>query len=332
MKRILTLLIFFIVLSLTAQENWLSYNLDGQVLVEDAGEFSRQITQWTEESGGYYTETSNRLVVLRFPWQQLPQFREWLDQHSREVYRLDQSSQDLRETILSLRSGIEARNELLARNLEYIDRSDFEGTLALEQEVRRVMSELDYRQGQLRRFENDRVMVRAVINISFLSNSLPEKGYSSFPWINSVDAYSFLAGQRPVYRWKSMNFEAPQGFAVEEEGYWWQGVTPEGIRLRLRWVKNYPEMELPFWQDALEAEMVNRGYNPLGEAQELQDSRGRTMALYSWGIPYGQQDYQYLSGILVDGKSILILEMAGPILQVQDYIPALEEAIEGQLR
>lgn len=333
MKRILLLLSMMMGTLLFAQEtaepaNWLSYNLDCQVLTEDGSLFSREITAWTEEAGGYYTELSPQRVLLRFPWQELSSFRDWLGQNSREVYRLDQSSQDLREEILNLRSGLEARTEVLQRNMEYLDKSNLEGTLALEREIRRLMSEIDTRQGQLRRRENDRRMVQAVVNISFLTNSLPEKSYSSFDWINGVDFFHFISGSSAEKQWKWVSIDLPDGFALESKGRVFQAITPEGIRLRLRWVKNYPKMDLNFWEDALETELADRGYLSLAEPKRLSLKGGNEMALTDWGVPYGRDDYRYLTGILVQGNSILILESAGPILSLEEYLPDILEAVE----
>ncbi|MDA3850038.1 MAG: DUF4349 domain-containing protein [Spirochaetaceae bacterium] len=327
-KILLSIFSLMMLISLNAQDNWLSYNLDCQVLTEDGTSFSRDIISWAEDHGGYYTEMSPQRVILRFPWQDLPTFREWLNLNSREIYRLDQSSQDLREEILGLQSGLEARQEILDKNLEYLDKSNFQGTLALEQEIRRLMGEIDQRKGQLRRLRNDKSMVKAVVNTSFLSNSLPDRGYSSFPWINGVDYYDFTDNRFPQRERKIVRFPLPQGFALERKGWIWKALTPEGIALQLRWVENYPEMTVDFWKNALVEDFKNRGYTWLSEPKTINPESENPMVLTEWGIPYGQEDHQYICGIMVQNDKILILEFGGPILLLQQHETAVMEAIE----
>jgi len=328
MRKLLVCVLFLLLtFSLAAEENWLSYNLNCNVLTEDQNQFSRELTEWAEESGGYYTLMSPRQVVLRFPWQKLSLFRQWLNDNSREIYQLDQSSQDLREEILNLRSGIEARKEVLDRNLEYLDKSDFQGTLSLEQEIRRLMQEIDTRSGQLRRRENDRRMVMAVVDISFLNNSLPDKEYSSFEWINDVDFFDFIYRYNPERKLKKVSMDLPDGFALEEKGTLWQALSAEGVRLQMRWLENYPEMDLPFWEQTIVEEFTARGYLPLADPRYLEGSSGNKMVLMDWGIPYGQSDYRYLTGFLVQGKKILVMEAAGPVLLMEPHVENIEKTL-----
>jgi hypothetical protein len=315
-------------INLSAQENWLSYTLNAQVLTEDGKEFSYAVTDWCEENGGYFTYMSPEVVNLRFPWDKIDMFRDWLTENTRDIYSIDQSSQDLRRDILNLRSGIEARSEVLNRNIEYLDKSDFEGTLTLEQEIRRLMTEIDTRKGSLRKLENDRSMVYASLSISFLTNSLPERGSSSFEWINSMDFYSFMKGYKPDTILKKVSFELPDGFAQAEEGKIWGAVSPEGIRIRLRWVENYPEMTPEFWKEALSADLKNRGYLPLGDIDTIETESGKTAILMNWGVPFGQDDYIYTSVFKVEGKKILILETAGPVLMMDDYKETIVDKIK----
>lgn len=332
MKNLYILMLtLFLTLSLAAEENWLSYNLNCNLLTEDSNQFSRELTHWAEETGGYYTLMSPQQVILRFPWESLPQFRQWINDNSREVYQMDQSSRDLREEIMNLRSGIDARKEVLERNLEYLDKSDFEGTLSLEKEVRRLMQEIDTRSGQLRRRENDRKMVMAVVNISFLNNSLPPKEYSSFEWINEVDFFQFIYHNSTERKFKNVPMDLPDGFALEMKGHLWQALSAEGIRLQMRWLDNYPSMDLPFWEQTVLQEFTARGYLPLADPYTLESKSGNSMTLMDWGVPYGQSDYRYLTGFMVSGNSILVLEAAGPVLLMDPYVENIENTLKESL-
>ena len=104
------------------------------------------------------------------------------------------SAVDLREDLLGVRSGIRSREEILQRNLAFLDRADVKGTLAIEREVMALLREIEGLKGRLRRLEADRMMALARIDLTFLEQTLPEDIPSSFGWINGVSFYGFVGG------------------------------------------------------------------------------------------------------------------------------------------
>ena len=63
---------------------------------------------------------------------------------------------------------------------------------AIEQEILRLVTEIEGLKGRLRKLETDRRFARGEIFLSFQEQTLPEDIPSSFDWINSVDFYRFI--------------------------------------------------------------------------------------------------------------------------------------------
>ena len=171
-ETILVLLMFLISSQLFAEENYLYISVNSTVMASDPDDMARTLSDWTENQGGYFTHLSTDMVILRFPWKKAGEFRSFLGESSDDVFSYSSSSTDLRESILSYKSGIEARTEILQKNMELVEDADFSGTLYLEQEILRLMSEIEQLKGGLRKAENDRLMAQANIQINFQSHSL----------------------------------------------------------------------------------------------------------------------------------------------------------------
>jgi hypothetical protein len=173
-------------------ENYIVRTVQTTVLVTDPDAASELIGSWAEENGGYYTYKSTESVRLRVPWQRIPALRELIDSISDRVVEYSENAQDLREEIGRLQAGIASREEVLGRNLALLDRADVSGTLAIEQEVIRLIAEIERLKGRLRKLDTDRTFSAAVVSFRFLEPELPQNVPSSFPWINTVDFYRFM--------------------------------------------------------------------------------------------------------------------------------------------
>ena len=194
-KKILLLLSITFLFSsfLSAQdEDTLSFEIDARLLVKDRQTASDELARWAESRGGYFTRKTDEIIDFRIPDEQTSSLLIYLEQISLEVVEYSQNTSDLREQLLSTRSALEAREEILAKNISYIDSSDVEGTLTLEKEIRRLMNEIDSYRGRLRRMENDRQFARVEILLTFQSQSIPDSRPSRFDWINHVDFFSFM--------------------------------------------------------------------------------------------------------------------------------------------
>jgi len=112
----------------------------------------------------------------------------------------------------------------------------------------------------------------------------------------------------------------PEGFALIDKSPEFLAISPEGVRMRVRNMDNYPEKSAGFWQKTLFAYLGERGYIPMGETTEL-DFGEAPFSVHHWGVPYGNEDYIYISGIRLKGNKIELLEIAGPAQHVGEYFP-----------
>ncbi len=116
----------------TGEPESLSHQVTARLLVKDRDASGNRIVLWAEEQGGYYTQKSRDLVVLRLPAEKLDKLKSLLETESSELLDYSRSAEDLKEDFLMTRSALEAKEELLQKNLSYLNRSDFlKGPLAL---------------------------------------------------------------------------------------------------------------------------------------------------------------------------------------------------------
>jgi hypothetical protein len=83
--------------------------------------------------------------------------------------------------------------------------------------------------------------------------------------------------------------------------------------MRVRRMKNRPASTLTFWREALELRLKEQGYK-VQESSLIQGKEGHLLEL---SAPLGPEDWLWLVAIYVDGRHILVVEAAGPAVQMQ---------------
>lgn len=328
-KAIMILIMLMISTHLFADENYLFISVDSTIMASDPNNMARTLSDWTENQGGYFTHLSTDMVILRFPWKKAGEFRSFLGESSDDIFSYSSSSTDLRESILSYKSGIEARTEILQKNMELVEGADFSGTLYLEQEILRLMSEIEQLKGGLRKAENDRQMAQAYIQINFQSHSLPQNIPSSFAWINTLNFSHFLEGGfYGKARGSSYHLEYPAGFALVDNRTYFRAVSPEGIRFQIRREKNYPRKDLNFWSSALVNHMEDTGYQKKDKGKIIETNDGSQIFAIEWGLSMGNRDYLYMTAIIPWRDKIYIFETAGEINAFNEYDDSITSALK----
>lgn len=190
-------MIFFIVLlaglgAACFGENYLSHQIYASAMVVEPEEASEKIGTWAESVGGYYVLKSSDRVVVRIPEERVSDLKAYLEKNTVELYEYVPAARNVREEMLYLQSAIESREEILVENLEYLDRADVTGTLAIEKEVMEILRELEELKGRLKMLNRNRTFAYAEISLTFQTQTLPEKIPSSFTWLSALDFYSFI--------------------------------------------------------------------------------------------------------------------------------------------
>ncbi|MBA7687477.1 hypothetical protein ES703_95940 [subsurface metagenome] len=119
----------------------------------------------------------------------------------------------------------------------------------------------------------------------------------------------------------------PAGFAESRDRGLYRAVSPEGLLYKVHLVKNYPEQELEFWGRALKNHLTREGYYFTGREESFR-AGDRPGILYEWGLPYGNEDYIYLTAIVVFDKKIAVAEAAGVHTVFRQYRQALLDSIK----
>ena len=173
-------------------ENFMSYSVTISSLVADTEVAAESIVSWIDTAGGYFIYRGTNQVTVRCPVGFMEELRKYVEGASEELYGYTVNAQDLRQHILQLESGIQARQEILTRNIEFLDKADIAGTLAIEKEVSLLLSELDSLKGQLNLANVNRRFAHVQVHFSFLSPRIHEDIHSSFQWLNTLDFFRFM--------------------------------------------------------------------------------------------------------------------------------------------
>lgn len=181
---------------LSAQEEYLSSSLEILALSTDGAALSRDLADWAEERGGYYTYRSETEVHLRVPPDRIYAVRAYLETSDAEILRYNPSTVDYRQQISDAEAAIAARTEALERVLRYLEGATISATLAFERELRALNGEIEEYTGFLRRLRNDIRYARVRVVLSGYEETLPYLRQSSFAWINDLGMYSFLDSAR----------------------------------------------------------------------------------------------------------------------------------------
>ncbi len=119
----------------------------------------------------------------------------------------------------------------------------------------------------------------------------------------------------------------PDGFAQMRSRRHYSAVSPEGMRFRVRTVRNYPRKELDFWNEALRNHLLDEGYRLLNSGEDFSTPTAQG-TLYEWVVPYGSGDYIFLTAIIPAGKKVLIVEAAGEYTIYSRYRESIHESLQ----
>ncbi|MGL1892388.1 MAG: DUF4349 domain-containing protein [Spirochaetaceae bacterium] len=323
MKKIVSVLILSIFFVGTIWCNQgLSHKINSQLLVLDSNKAGDLIVDWCENIGGYYIQRTPDVISLRIPNKSLPDLKPFLESISEDIVSYTQNSNSLTSYIAELKSGIKAREDILVQNLFYLDTSDVEGTLTLEREIRRLRSEVDSYKGSLRKHLNDIEMATVVISITFRSRTLNNQEYSSFDWVNEIDFYSVMNSDMKNNNRGSggAHTTLPTGFALVDTSPRLKAISSEGGRLILDSFKNYPKQELKFWEETLFNHLEKKGYLRIGVVGTYEPEGEIAFTAVKWGVPYGNVDYIFMTGIRLNKNRIEVLQVATETNFFESYI------------
>ena len=119
--------------------------------------------------------------------------------------------------------------------------------------------------------------------------------------------------------------EVPSGFARYDDTQAVRGVSPEDAVFRVRDAANDPEKDLSFWAVALENHLTEGGYLMRDQGEFVsQAGDGR---FFEWVAPAGDEDWVYITAIVVAGDRLLVAEAAAPVDEYDRRREAIRESL-----
>jgi len=120
----------------------------------------------------------------------------------------------------------------------------------------------------------------------------------------------------------------PKGFVEledqEERDYDYRAVSPDGMVLSVRALKNEPKGEMSFWTDAIANHMRKRiGYALLSK-KEVTTTSGLKGTQLRFGHDRGKTPHLYYVTVFATDERIFVLEAGG----TKEQVEAREEAIQ----
>lgn len=168
-----------------ANTDQISASLVLKVRVPD--ETAELLIQKAESLNGYFTTRSNSSVVLKVPATEAKGFMEYaatLGVVAERNYQTQDVGQQLREA----RSRLAAREEVMRKYLDVMGEAGTAGVLRVEQEVTRLVGEIEQLKGSLRLMEHRLELAEIQVSFQFRDRSAPVRdGRSSFPWLNTMN-------------------------------------------------------------------------------------------------------------------------------------------------
>lgn len=134
--------------------------------------------------------------------------------------------------------------------------------------------------------------------------------------------FALAAGCGPAYQ-----VETPKSFRRYEQSADFRWITPEGVVLRGREVKNEPRAELPFWAEATRHHLERKGYK-LQKERDFQSASGTAGKRLDFLVPRGGEDWLFTIALMVEGERVLLIEAGGPWAQMHP----LDAEIDGMLK
>ena len=308
--------------------------------VRNRDETIEMLISQVEKQEGYFKQRTDDSLVLKIPnakqsavIDSLPGFglvaEKTFDTRSRS------------EELDNLRARIQGRQDLLARYFEVLDGAESEGVLAVEQEVIRLVEELEGLKGQLRSVEHATTYATLTIHFAFQERRAPvASGRSNFQWLNELSLAELLSDLQHGHKPESLSVSGslPSGFA-EYHRPWFsrssvvQGANPSGVVFRIRRVRPESSADLSFWTEALTRLVTESGYksydSDVGQPTSSVSGSGSLIKLLA---PNGAEDFAYWIAIKAVEDTILVVEAAGEAAAFQSVEEAIQESVAKNLQ
>lgn len=121
--------------------------------------------------------------------------------------------------------------------------------------------------------------------------------------------------------------DIPKSFRKFEDTRDFKMITANGVMLKARQVRNYPQGDLDFWTDAMARHLTERGYS-MKSKDCFATRTGKKACTLDFVLPYGTEDWAFSETLFVLNDTIVLVEVAGPF----DRFSAIEAELADALK
>ncbi|MFC1584276.1 DUF4349 domain-containing protein [Fibrobacterota bacterium] len=269
---------------------------DPKVIVDSAIAYVKSLE-------GYVESQMRNTVVLRVPVDRFQDAFDSLLQFA-TVLRKSISAQDITEAYQDNELRLKIARATLNRLQELLKKAEkAEDKLRLLREIKRVSENLE-------QLENRKTMLKTMADFSRITLTvnphrpmarLPrQRDIAAFAWINKLDPFA-----EPVkYKGDYLEFAAPEGLVVLEDKKYWEAVSADGVRFRVRQLKNNPKGTTGFWFTCIRERIAER----YKDHKELDAGGFKLLQSTS----FSKKPYVYVVGVRETDKYLEVVEIYYP--------------------
>jgi hypothetical protein len=284
-----------------AQKRLRVYSAELELAVTSVNTSREHLINMAEEAGGYVESSSMNYVVLRVPAADFESILEKVEAIGTVLSRAVRTA-DVTEQFSDLERRIDLAERTRERLYDLLDRADeTEERVNILREIRRLTEEIERLRGELESLDQlirfSRIAVSLTARIAQENRS---RDAIPFPWIARLDPLGVTTGEAS----KAIALEAPEDFAVFEEGKRWLAEAAEGTRLKAGTVPNEPRGDTEFWAVALAYHLADY----YRTAERIEHGRFR-------GVLFQSKDaraFYYLVAVHAEDDSIIVAETFFP--------------------
>jgi hypothetical protein len=291
----------------------------------------RAVIKKAEEYGGYFSSLSDDAVAVRVPVDKADALLTYLAGLGLVADRKYQT-EDLRERLSDQKTRLAARKKVLEQYFKILTTAKAKSVVTVEREITRLVAEVERYEGGIRLMEHDARLARIGVNFVFRDRTQPNRSHrSSFDWLNTLsvaDLVKQFASVEDLSGPKNrVDVTLPKGFAAYDTRRQDWAASPDGVLFRVRTAQHEPEADLSFWAEAMSKHLDGAGYRVARDgAVKAGSVAGQFLETTA---PLGAHDYAYAVAVFPNGKSLVLVEVAGPVEKFEARREAIVAAIQG---
>jgi hypothetical protein len=125
--------------------------------------------------------------------------------------------------------------------------------------------------------------------------------------------------------------EMPEHFVKLDEQrrgeYEVRGMSADGVVIGLRRHENLENGTVGFWRDALHNELTTRGYQPVGDEEDITSARGTKGKLMTFTTTSRGTEFLYVLVMYVQPRTVTTVEAGGKADAVRKHLDELKKSM-----